>query len=68
MLRRNDMQRTVRVLRIALPIAIIAFIALLATKWDPAARGKHGVASGPVTSTQRPNDEPQGEGRAFRDV
>jgi lipopolysaccharide transport protein LptA len=62
------MQRTVRVLRIALPIAIVAFIALLATKWDPAARGKHGGASGPVTSTQRPNDEPQAEGRAFRDV
>jgi len=52
-LRRNDMQRTVRVLRIALPIAIIAFIALLATKWDPAARGKHGVASGPVTSSRK---------------
>jgi len=62
------MQRTVRVLRIALPIAILAFIAVLAVKWDPAATGKRRPASEPVTSTQRPNDEAQLEGRAFRDV
>lgn len=68
MLRRKNMQRTVRVLRIALPIAFIAFLAILYISWDVTRSPQRRVAPQPVTSTQRPNDEPQIEGRAFRDV
>lgn len=62
------MQRTVRFLRIALPIAFVAFVGLLIFSWDRSAGRKGKAASEPVTSTQRPEDRPQAEARAFRDV
>jgi lipopolysaccharide transport protein LptA len=68
MLRRNNMQRTVRALRVALPIAFIAFIAVLYVSWDRSRSPQKRPAAEAVTSTQRPHDEPQIEGRAFRDV
>ncbi|MFP5247690.1 MAG: LPS export ABC transporter periplasmic protein LptC, partial [Thermoanaerobaculia bacterium] len=68
MLRRNDMQRTVRVLRIALPIVFLGFVALLIAYWDPASKARQKQSSEPVTSTQRPQDNPVIEARAFRDV
>lgn len=62
------MQRTIRVLRIALPIAFVGFIAFIALSWDRSGGRKMTVAAGPVTSTQRPEDEPQAESTAFEDV
>lgn len=62
------MQRTVRVLRIALPILFIAFLAILYVNWDRSRTPKKRTSDGPVTSTQRPLDDPRAEGRAFRDV
>jgi len=68
MLRRNNMQRTVRALRVALPIAFIAFIALLYVSWDRSRSPRRRPVTEGVTSTQRPHDDPQIEGRKFRDV
>ncbi|MDP9192214.1 MAG: LPS export ABC transporter periplasmic protein LptC [Acidobacteriota bacterium] len=62
------MQRTVRALRIALPIAFIAFIAVLYVNWDRSRSPQKRAAAEPVTSTQRPEDDPQAEARTFRDV
>lgn len=68
MLRRNDMQRTIRVLRIALPIVFVAFIVLIVANWNRSAGRKASVPSEPVTSTQRPDDDPLAEFKAFNDV
>jgi lipopolysaccharide transport protein LptA len=62
------MQRTVRVLRIALPIAFLAFVGLIVFSWNKLASPAPRPPSEAVTSTQRPHDEPLAEGRAFRDV
>src|SRR5688572_579635 len=62
------MQRTVRALRIALPIAFLAFVAVLYVNWDRSRSPKKRTTAEPVTSTQRPQDDPQAEARAFRDV
>lgn len=62
------MQRTVRVLRIALPIVFIAFIAFIVISWDRSGGRLGRTKVDPVTSTQRPNDQPEIEARAFRDV
>ena len=62
------MQRTIRVLRIALPILFVAFIALIALNWNRAAGRKPGKPGEPVTSTQRPDDEPIAASTAFEDV
>jgi lipopolysaccharide transport protein LptA/LPS export ABC transporter protein LptC len=62
------MQRTIRVLRFALPIAFLAFVAVLYRSWNP---GKGRIPQQPleaVTSTQRPGDRPEIEAKAFRDV
>ena len=68
MLRRNNMQRTVRALRIALPILFIAFVIVLYVSWDVSRSPKKRIPPEAVTSTQRPLDDPQAEARAFRDV
>lgn len=61
------MQRTVRVLRIALPILFLGFLAVVIANWRASvARVRDPV--GPVTSTQRPLDTASIEGKAFRDV
>jgi lipopolysaccharide transport protein LptA len=67
-LRPSGMQRTIRVLRIALPIAILGFILLIVFNWTATQRkGGSGQTEG-VTSTQRPEDTAIVEGRAFEDV
>lgn len=68
MLRRHDMQRTIRVLRIALPILFVAFVAVLVLNWNRAAGRKGTVPGEPVTSTQRPDDDPLISSTAFSDV
>ena len=62
------MQRTIRVLRIALPILFLAFLALIVVSWDRAGGRTGRVPVEPVTSTQRPDDRPFVEARTFRDV
>lgn len=62
------MQRTVRVLRIALPIAILGFILLLVFKWNKTKTFQRPQPLEAVTSTQRPEDTPLLEGKSFEDV
>jgi lipopolysaccharide transport protein LptA len=62
------MQRTVRVLRIALPIAFLAFVWLIVANWNRLGGRPARQPVELVTSTQRPNDSPLAEARAFRDV
>ncbi|MDP9361961.1 MAG: LPS export ABC transporter periplasmic protein LptC [Acidobacteriota bacterium] len=62
------MQRTIRVLRVALPLVFIGFVLLIAVSWH---RGKpHKDKSGavPVTSTMRPVDKPAVESMTFEDT
>lgn len=68
MLRRKYMQRTVRILRIALPVVIVAFVALLAFSWNATGGRQQKPPSDAVTSTQRPDDNPLVEAKAFRDT
>ncbi len=68
MLRRNVMQRTVRALRIALPIAFFAFVLLIVFSWNRSGSRRTGAGTDPVTSTQRPEDKPHAEARTFEDV
>jgi lipopolysaccharide transport protein LptA len=67
-LRRNEMQRTIRVLRIALPIAFVAFVLLIVLNWNEAAGIRRSKPAAPVKSEQRPADNPLAESTAFEDV
>jgi lipopolysaccharide export system protein LptA len=61
-------QRTIRVLRVALPLVFIGFVLVIALSWH---RGKpHKDKSGavPVTSTMRPVDKPAVESMTFEDT
>jgi lipopolysaccharide export system protein LptA len=51
-------QRTIRILRVALPLLFIAFIAVIAVNWRRGKPHKDKAGSVPVTSTMRPNDKP----------
>jgi lipopolysaccharide transport protein LptA len=62
------MQRTVRTLKIALPVTFVVFVLILVLSWDRTAGRSGRAAAESVTSTLRPEDTPQIEGRAFRDV
>lgn len=62
------MQRTVRILRIALPILILAFVAILALSWNRDAGPRRKNPTEPVTSTQRPTDRPMLEATTFEDT
>ena len=62
------MQRTIRALRIALPIVFVAFVALIVVSWNKNAGRRRGKPADAVTSTQRPEDKPQAESTAFADV
>ncbi|HEX8409389.1 MAG TPA: hypothetical protein VF883_11025, partial [Thermoanaerobaculia bacterium] len=61
------MQRTIRVLRYALPIAFVAFIALIVVNWNSAGR-RTPKPNEPVTSALRPEDKPLAASTAFEDV
>jgi lipopolysaccharide transport protein LptA len=67
MLRRSNMQRTVRILRIALPIAFLAFVGILIVSWDKLASPLKRPPLDPVKAS-RPNDAAEFEAKAFRDV
>ena len=62
------MQRTIRILRVALPIAFFGFILLIVLSWNRARVQKDRSITQPVTSTQRPTDKPQIESKAFEDT
>ena len=62
------MQRTIRILRVALPIAFFGFILLIVVSWNRARVQKDRSITQPVTSTQRPTDKPQIESKAFEDT
>ncbi len=62
------MQRTIRALRIALPVAFFGFILLIALSWNRARIGRDKGANEPVTSTIRPVDKPSIESKTFEDT
>ncbi len=62
------MQRTIRALRIALPILFLAFVALIVFSWNKSATRRPGKPAEAVTSTQRPDDDPIAASTAFEDV
>ncbi|MGZ5474165.1 MAG: LPS export ABC transporter periplasmic protein LptC [Thermoanaerobaculia bacterium] len=67
-LRRNDMQRTIRALRLALPIVFLAFVLLIVFSWNKSATRRPGKPAEAVTSTQRPDDDAIAASTAFQDV
>ena len=62
------MQRTIRILRVALPIVGIAFILIIVLSWRTGRRGKEKVPSTGVTSTIRPFDPASIESKTFEDT
>lgn len=52
------MQRTIRILRVALPLLFIVFIAVIAVNWRRGKPHKDKGGTVPVTSTIRPTDKP----------
>jgi LPS export ABC transporter protein LptC len=61
-------QRTIRLLRVALPIAFIAFVAVIAVNWRRGKPHKPKDASAAVTSTIRPSDKPAMTSITFEDT
>ena len=66
-LRRNDMQRTIRALRVALPIAILAFVALIWLNFKKTSSQRDRSGGQPVASS-RNGERPLAESRTFEDV
>ena len=62
------MQRSIRVLRVALPVIFFAFVVLIAITWRHGKPRRDKSTTQPVTSTQRPTDKPQVESRKFEDT
>jgi lipopolysaccharide transport protein LptA/LPS export ABC transporter protein LptC len=62
------MERTVKTLRIALPILFIGFIGVLVFSFNRAKTSRDKSVNQPVTSTQRPGDRPQIESKTFDDT
>lgn len=62
------MQKTIRILRVALPIAFVGFLLLIAVSWNRSRVGTERRQAVPVTSTQRPSDRPQAESVTFEDT
>jgi len=61
-------QRTVRFLRVALPIAGILFIVFLAASWKRGGARRDNSGNTTVTSDIRPIDKPQLESKTFEDT
>jgi len=61
-------QRTVRFLRVALPIAGILFIVVLAASWKRGGARRDNSGNTTVTSDIRPIDKPQLESKTFEDT
>ncbi|HEY3053153.1 MAG TPA: LPS export ABC transporter periplasmic protein LptC [Thermoanaerobaculia bacterium] len=61
------MQRTIRILRVALPIAFVAFVLLIALSWNRNRVKKEKSVSEPIATT-RTGDKPQAESKGFEDT
>ncbi|HEX3578987.1 MAG TPA: LPS export ABC transporter periplasmic protein LptC, partial [Thermoanaerobaculia bacterium] len=62
------MQRTIRILRVALPLVFIAFIAVIAANWRRGKPHKPKDGAVAVTSTIRPTDKPAMTSVTFEDT
>lgn len=62
------MQRTIRILRVALPVLFFGFVLLIAVSWNRARNQRERALSEPVTSTIRPIDKPSIESKTFEDT
>lgn len=63
------MQRWIRFLRVALPIAFFSFVLLIALSWNRARVQKDKAITQPVTSTIRPDEKsPNIESKTFEDT
>lgn len=62
------MQKTVKLLRVVLPLAFVAFIAVIAVSWTRSGVTRDKTATLPVTSTQRPQDKPIIAATGFEDT
>lgn len=62
------MQRTIRVLRVALPLLFVAFVLLIALTWRHGKPRRDKSATQPVTSTIRPSDTAAVESKRFEDT
>ncbi len=63
------MQRTIRILRVALPLVFIAFVVVIAVNWRRGKPHKDKAGAAPVTSTLRPTtDNPSIESKVFEDT
>jgi len=61
-------QRTIRILRVALPIALVAFIAVIVLNWRASRRVRDRAPATGVTSSMRPFDIPGSEAKSFEDT
>lgn len=61
------MQRTIRILRVALPLLFVGFILLIALSWQRVKPQRDKGTGSAVTSTIRPVDRPQVESTSFED-
>jgi lipopolysaccharide export system protein LptA len=60
--------RTIRILRIVLPLAFVGFVLLIALNWQRTKANRDKSAASPVTSTIRPVDRAQVESTTFEDT
>ena len=67
-LRGNDMQRTIKVLKIALPILILAFIGVIVRNFNRNAGPRARKPLEPVKSNLRPNDRAVAQSTVFDDT
>lgn len=62
------MQRTIKALRIALPVAFVVFIAIIALNWNSRNARQAKAPGVGVTSTQRPDDKAIAKADVFSDT
>jgi LPS export ABC transporter protein LptC len=61
-------QRTIRILRVALPLVFIAFVLVIALNWRRGKPHRDKATTAPVISTIRPNDKPAILSMTFEDT
>ena len=62
------MQRTIRILRVALPLLFVGFVLLIALSWQRGKPKRDKSGAVPVTSTMRPTDKPAVVSTTFDDT
>ena len=62
------MQRTIRILRVALPLVFIGFVLVIVLSWQRGKPKRDKAGAQPVTSTMRPTDKPQILSTTFEDT